>query len=233
MIGAVTAQSGGTLRTSWGEPDLMGVWVATNVAVTPGKDPLNLAQLEGLYRPDARAAMKRMSEKDDPALHCTPYSYPRYVTSGLPFQIGQGPRAVLIFNQANHSYRYVPTGGKPHQGVFPSYQGDSEGRWEGDTLVVDVDAFNGKTWLADGKAKPTSASTGVWPTSDALHVVERWRRVDASTLEYQATIEDSKMLTAAWTMPKITLKRAPVRKIAEGICLDNSSYAATGDDAAR
>ena len=67
--------------------------------------------------------------------------------------------------------------------------------WEGDTLIVDVTSFNGKIWLADGADKPTPTSTGGWFTSEALHVVERWCRVDLDTLEYQATVEDPKVLT--------------------------------------
>ena len=102
--------------------------------------------------------------------------------------------------------------------MFPSHLGDSTARWEGDTLVVDVISFNGEGWLASGQDKPTTASTGVWLTSAAMHVVERWRRIDADTLEYQATVEDPETLTMAWETPTITFKRQSIDRIEEALC---------------
>jgi hypothetical protein len=96
--------------------------------------------------------------------------------------------------------------------------GDSAGRWDGDTLVVDVISFNGEGWLASPQDKPTTASTGVWLTSASMHITERWRRVDADTLEYRATVEDAEMLTMPWETPAVTLKRQPLDRIDEVIC---------------
>jgi hypothetical protein len=120
-----------------------------------------------------------------------------------------------------HIYRYIPTDGRKHtEDVFPTYQGDSVGRWDGDTLVVDVTSFNGKIWLGGIEDRPTPNSSGGWMTSDALHLVERWRLLDANTLEYQATVDDPKVLTGPWTTPKIVLKRLPIRKLEEeGHCI--------------
>jgi hypothetical protein len=70
------------------------------------------------------------------------------------------------------------------------------GYWEGDTLVVDTTKFNGKGWLFREGHENTI-------TSDALHVVERWKRLDGQVIEYQAVAEDPKMLTAPWTSPKM------------------------------
>jgi len=81
--------------------------------------------------------------------------------------------------------------------------------------------------LADGADKPTPTSTGGWFTSDALHVIERWRRVDLDTLEYQATVEDPKVLTGPWTTPKVTVKRDRDGVIEEAMCLDTSTYSFT------
>jgi hypothetical protein len=81
-----------------------------------------------------------------------------------------------------------------------------------------VISFNGEGWLASGQDKPTGASTGVWLTSAAMHVVERWRRLDADTLEYRATVEDREMLTRPWETPTITFKRQSADRIEEALC---------------
>jgi hypothetical protein len=138
--------------------------------------------------------MKTLSANDDPTMRCAPPLFPRR-DAGAPVQIIQRPGFAFVFTEAYPVYRIIPTTGRAHtapQYLFPTYMGDSTARWEGDTLVVDVISFNGEGWLASALDKPTSASTGVWLTSDALHVVERWRRVDADTLEYQARVEDPK-----------------------------------------
>ena len=116
------------------------------------------------------------------------------------------------------SFRQAGGRTRAEQYLFPSHLGDSTARWEGDTLVVDVISFNGEGWLASAQDKPTSASTGVWLTSAAMHVVERWRRIDADTLEYRATVEDPEMLTMPWETPTITFKRQSTDRIEEALC---------------
>jgi hypothetical protein len=154
-------------------------------------------------------------------LHCVPPAFPHAVTLGWPIQIVQRPGMMLVLTEAFSSFRNVPTDGRGHISsdvLIPFFVGDSAGHWEGDTLIVDVISFR-DAWLAGSRDKPTPGSTGVWPTSDALHVVERWRRVDADTLEYQARVEDPAMLTGPWDTPKVTLKRQPTDKIQEMKCL--------------
>jgi hypothetical protein len=207
--------------TQWGEPDLTGVWQGEALGAASGGDTFNLQTLEGLYTPDARARMKQMSAKDDPTLQCVPPAFPRAAMLGHRLQIIQRPGFALVFTEAYPTVRIIPTSGRPHtaeQFLFPSHLGDSTARWEGDTLVVDVTSFNGEGWLASGQDKPTSASAGVWLTSPAMHVVERWRRIDADTLEYQATVEDAETLTSAWQTPVVTLKRQSIDRIEEALC---------------
>jgi hypothetical protein len=96
----------------------------------------------------------------------------------------------------------VPTDGRPHRDDQPpTYRGDAVGRWDGDTFVVDITNFTDDTWM--------SAEGRVSFHSDALHIVERYRRVDAETLEIEATVEDPKVLTGPWKVPKQTLQLAP------------------------
>jgi hypothetical protein len=169
--------------------------------------------------------MRQLSEKDDPALRCIPYTFPRAIMLARPFQVIQAPGLVTILIESMHTFRIIPTDGRQHprpEVLFPTFHGDSVGHWEGNTLVVDVVSIKEETWLADGRARPTPTSTGAWFTSDERHMVERWRRIDAGTLEYQATIEDPKVLTGPWTTPKVTVVRASVDRIEEANeCMDS------------
>jgi hypothetical protein len=215
-----TAGSAASTRTQWGEPDLMGVWQGPKLGATPGQDPFNLAQLERLYRPEARAKITQLAAKDDPALHCVPQPFPRAAMLGWPIQIVQRPGMMLVLTEAFHTFRFVPTDGGQHHGdyVFPTYVGTAAGRWDGDTLVVEVESFR-EPWLAGSQDKPTPTSAGVWPTSEALRVVERWRRFDADTIEYQARVEDPMMLTGPWETSAVTLTRQSAAAVEEVKCL--------------
>ena len=217
---------GAVPRLADGRPDLSGVWWSSGISV----EEHTLDELERLYTPQARERMNRLTEADDPTLRCIPFGYPRAMTlpSTQQFQIVQVPGLMVILNEYFHSFRVIPTDGRDHaDDIYPTYLGDSVGRWDGDTLVVDVTGFNGEIWLADSADRPTPTSTGGWFTSDALHVVERWRRVDVDTLEYQATVEDPNVLSGPWTTPRMTVKRAPDGRLTEAMCLDTTTYGLT------
>jgi hypothetical protein len=132
---------------------------------------------DAVYARGSRTNEDALGERrPDDALR--PSTFSRAAMLGHPVQIIQRPGFAFVFTEAYPVYRIIPTTGRAHtapQYLFPTYMGDSTARWEGDTLVVDVISFNGEGWLASALDKPTSASTGVWLTSDALHVVERWR----------------------------------------------------------
>ncbi len=208
-------------RLADGKPDMTGVWGPMGFGNNDG-----LAELEKLYTPAARAQQQKLEETDDPLFRCMPYGVPRSILSSpWPFQIVQRTGMMVVLTEYYHAFRLIPTDGSPHPpDVLPSYFGDSIGRWDGDTMVVDIIGFNGKTWLADARDRPTPTSRGVWLHSDALHVTERWRMLDADTLQYQAVIEDPKMLTGSWTSPMHTVRRQPFGKIGEGMCFDTTTY---------
>ena len=134
-------------------------------------------------------------------------SWERCITRGVPagmfpagynnaYQILQIPGAVVIFSEMIHEVRVIPVDGRPH--LPPSvrqWNGDSIGHWDGDTLVVDTTNYNGKGMIA------TSAATGRVRSiheSEALRVVERFKRVDMDTISYEVTIDDPSMFTAPW-----------------------------------
>ena len=101
-------------------------------------------------------------------------------------QIVQTPNYVMLMYEMIHDARIVPMDGRPHADAsIRSWMGDSRGRWEGDTLVIDTTNFTDRTNFRGSGAN--------------LHLVERIRRVDADTIEYRFTVEDPTTWTRAWT----------------------------------
>lgn len=110
-----------------------------------------------------------------------------YVPGGL--QIRQTPGFVTILYESSHTFRVIPLDGRPHAPAgVKLWMGDSRGRWDGNTLVVDVTNFNDQTWFD---------SHGTFH-SDALHVVERWTMTGADRISYEVTIEDPKVFSRPW-----------------------------------
>ena len=150
------------------------------------------------YQPAAAAKRQQLladiftptkREHVDPHVRATLDGVPRnnYVPGGL--QIRQVPGYLMILYESNHAYRIIPMDGRPHAGEHVKlWMGDSRGRWEGTTLVIDVTNFNEDTWFD---------SHGTFH-SDALHVVERWTLVGPDRIEYEVTIEDPKVFTRPW-----------------------------------
>jgi hypothetical protein len=215
-------------RTAWdGKPDFSGVWhLPTMMDRTPDNTPYNLRALERLYRPETSAMRSKMTEASSPDYRCAPQSYPMAFTVPHPIQLVQTPDSMLILTEYLQSYRFVPMDGNPHEGNYkPSYQGQSVGRWDGDTLVVDVTGFNGRQWLGLSQQRIPPARNGAWPASDAARITERWRLVDGDTLEYQAVVEDPKMLTAPWTSARIRRTRLAYDVVQEDICIEDGEPA--------
>jgi hypothetical protein len=116
---------------------------------------------------------------------------PRITYMPHPFQILQTPSSVMLLHEYVHATRTVYMDGTPHPpGHIDWWMGDSRGRWDGDTLVIDVVDFNDQTWFD---------RAGNFH-GDELHVVERLSLVDRDHIDYEATIEDPKVFTRPWTM---------------------------------
>ncbi|MGH7441896.1 MAG: hypothetical protein ACREKE_04395, partial [bacterium] len=120
------------------------------------------------------------------------------------------PKLVVLLSQGNtHSYRRFFLDGRPHNlDVEPNtWNGNSIGHWEGDTLVVDTVGFNDKTWLD---------STGK-PHSEALHVIERYSRPDLNHLKIGYTLEDPQAFSKPYTFER-TFTRVIGRDLKEYFC---------------
>jgi hypothetical protein len=124
----------------------------------------------------------------DPHARCMLPGVPRGGPGGI--QILQIPGHVVLFLEYDHVSRVIPIDGRPHVGPdVRLFMGDSVGRWEGNTLVVDTTNFTGRTWYD---------MVGTIQ-SDALHTVERFTPIDANTIEYVVTVDDPKLFTRPWT----------------------------------
>jgi len=105
-------------------------------------------------------------------------------------QVVQASGYVVLLYEMNHQYRVIPLDGRPHVGTnIKLWTGDSRGRWEGNTLVVDVTNQNARSWLD-------------WLSfhGEGLHVVERWTLVSPDRIDYRATLDDPMMFTQPWTI---------------------------------
>jgi hypothetical protein len=214
-------------RSADGHPDLSGVWwpgrdlpvppLRTGAApprpATPPAAPAAPVRRERFptnYNDAAKAKAKSLSDKDDPTLRCGNTAFGTLnvslLNTGFVGQILQTPKFVVMLSETNPTFRIVPVDGRGRRDDQPpSSRGESIGHWEGDTLVVDTTNFSDTNWMhAEGE---------VSFHSEALHVVERYTRINKDTMEVEATIDDPKVLTKPWVVPKQTLKLAPFDQI--------------------
>ena len=147
-----------------------------------------------------------------PARWEEPSVFERCITRGLPatmmpgfynhnYQILQTPGYVVIYAEMIHDARIIPLDGRPQlDAEIRQWMGDSRGRWEGDTLVVETANFTGKVY-------ERRVSNTVFGASREMHLVERFRRVDDDTLDYRLTVTDPRTFAAPWTaaIPMTTL----------------------------
>jgi hypothetical protein len=225
-------------RAPDGKPDLTGVWQGgstqrgswddanTGAGVGgSGRNPSAPALPSSNDRPAGRegapyqpwAAQKVLEAFnrrgiDDPTGRCLPAGIPRTIMLGLfPQQIVQTPTQIVMLYEYMNSHRAIPLNARHRDDLIPSYMGDSVGRWEGDTLVVDTIGFNDKTWLA---------GTGTFHT-EALHTVERFTRVDKDQINYEVTMEDTNVFTKPWTLQSTLMLREGTR-LQEMVCHENN-----------
>ncbi len=183
-------------RLADGKPDLNGIWevrgkVDADLQANLGGKNVIIEPADGKipYKPEALVKKKELNAKratEDPVTKCWMQGVPRTVYASYPFRIAQAAdQPVIAFlSQYVHTVRNINMGGE-HLDGLELWLGDSRGKWEGDTLVVDVADFNDMTWF-DGTGSLHS---------NMLHVVERYTRTGPETITYEATITDPEVLT--------------------------------------
>ena len=229
---AQTAESSGAAKVQApaATPDLSGVWRqhsppgarASALYSFNKEDPPMTPWAEALFKTNKPSFGPRaVPDSNDPvnpttgdSIGCFPPGVPRIYQHPFPMEIIQLAGRVIMLFEFDHFVRQIYTDGRGHnQDLAPTWMGDSIGKWEGDTLVVDSTNFNDKTWL----------DRGGHPHSEALHLTERIRRVDHDTLEIAITIDDPKAYTKTWTAKQYFQLR-PKWNIMELICEDNVNF---------
>ncbi len=218
-------------RTSDGKPDFEGIWQATTTAGADLEDHVaSLNMLAGRsvvaggtipYQPWAlkqKAENFKNRQTADPFGKCYIPGVPRVMYINFPFQIFQTSSAIAMTFEWELDYRLIHMDGTPHPTDLDFWMGDSRGHWEGDTLVVDVANMNEKTWLDQA---------GDFH-SDAFHVVERYRMTDPNTIEYEATMQDSKVYTKPWSIAIALRRRTDRDRLFEYNC-ESEKEEADGD----
>jgi len=195
-----------------GHVDLSGFWGYAGYTSDIAKD-YDVGQV-----PMTPLAEKLFKERqanegvEDPEARCLPTGTPR--RDPYPSKIIQTPDLIVILFEGNlHSYRQIFMNKEHPKDLDPTWWGHSVGKWDGDNLIVDTAGFNGLTWL----------DLAGHPTSDKLHIVERYWRPDYGTLKQEITIEDPVMYTRPW---KVT-ETMPLMEgdILEYVCTENEKDA--------
>ena len=224
-----------------GKPDLSGVWMHETTTVAemkrlygnaieeaikldvPGMEIgtqhkyfinilLDIPPADSPMRPEAVEQMRRNQAQHNLSDACTPGSSMGFPLADLvsePIKIVQSPRLTMILYEAGNFYRQIHTDGRvlPTEFDLLAFNGFSAAHWEGDTLIVETGGFNDKTRL-DAMGHPHS---------DALRVVERYRRRDFGHLDYEIRFEDPKMYTKPFSV-KIPHELLPDSDVFENYC---------------
>ena len=190
-------------------PDLAGIYWATQYnakiqIVGGGELPLTAAG-KSAYAKNI-AGLKDGSVTDAARRYCVPDGLPRVLGTPYPFEVIQGPPGqVTIIYELNHQVRVVrmdkPMPDEKELLSFPSYNGHSVGRFEGDTLVVESAGFNDKTFVD---------ATGA-PHTDEMRTLERIRKVSPTQLEFVITVHDPQYYTRDWQARFVYTQRNDLR----------------------
>jgi hypothetical protein len=210
---AQTAGGGAPVpRMPDGRPDFSGFW---NLPYVPNMAATKAAEAAVPYTPQGLQAYKEHDSKDDPTSRCLYPGVPRIMQSPYPLQIVQTKDQLVMLFEYMGLWRAIPTDGRAHrQAVEPTFMGESVGKWDGDTLVIDTIGLNDRTWL----------DTAGHQHSDALHVVERLRRT-ANSILLGFTVDDPQMYSRPWEHERVIRPLKPVPGLPELIeysCNENN-----------
>ena len=202
-------------------PDFSGVWTsrgldadiykAGDALMTPwAKEQLAKA------KPSFGPKSVMLTQVNDPVYKCLPPGVPRIYFHPFPLEIAMLKDQVVLMFEYDHTTRHIYTDGRKHdEDAEPTWLGDSVGKWEGDTLVIDTVNQKEGTWIDRvGRAH-----------SDKLHVIEKLKKTAAENLQVEVTVDDSKAYTKPFTVTfNMTLK--PKWHIAEMYCADTLGFEA-------
>jgi hypothetical protein len=208
-------------RTADGKPNLQGIWQARSRAAYDLQDhaarygmPAGKGVVEGGEIPYQPWALAKKAEnfanraKADPLAKCFMPGVPRIMYLDFPFQIFQTRDHIAITFEWSQVYRVIYTNNTKPRAGFDFWMGDSRGRWEGDTLVVDVTNNNDQTWFD---------MAGNFH-SEALRLTERYTLRDADTIQYEVAIQDPKVFTRPWKISMPLYRQKDMNRVLEYQC---------------
>jgi hypothetical protein len=199
-------------RTADGKPDFTGFWNLPYVPNMAGGKEDTVP-----YTDRGRAAFLAHDSKDDPTANCWYPGVPRIMQSPYPMQMVQTKEYLVMIFEYMRLWRSIPLNNRPHPAdMEPSFMGDSAGRWDGDTLVIDTAKLMDAPW--------TWLDTAGHQHSDALHVIETLRRTPTG-IAYGFTVDDPKMYSKPWTLERsmTPLKVNPaIGELIEYSCTENN-----------
>jgi len=212
-------------RTADGKPDLNGIWQVFGSAhwnIEPHSAeegrPAGLGIVVGGEIPYQPWALEQRRKNyanraaDDPLARCFLPGVPRAMYLPFPFEITQTPKHVGFAYEYAHATRTIFLDGTPHLTDLEFYMGDSRGRWEGDTLVVDTVSVSGQTWLDHA---------GNFH-SESARITERLTPRGPNHVDYEATIDDAKVFTRPWQMRMILYRRLePEMELLDYECVEH------------
>jgi len=156
---------------------------------------------EPMYKPEFWEQVQHLDREGiqlDPAFHCKPNGVPRM---GPPQKIVQTATELIFLYQQGNTFRIIPIDGRPHDPIKSqdtTWYGDAVGKWDGDTMVIDIVGFNDESWLG-------------WPGwlhSNNMHVTERYTR-NGNTLRWESTVDDPDTMTEPFKMAPRTIQLNP------------------------
>lgn len=195
-------------------PDLSGVWMGEQGFGFVTKEPIPMqpwAKEAFEYNTDPFSKSGHGRDEMDPRTKCLPVGPTPMMNYPYPFEIIQIPGRVIMLYEWDHWVRQIWIDGRGHPSdLEPRWMGHSIGKWDGDTLVIDTVNLKDRNWL-DGQGHVHS---------DALHIVERLKRVAPDTLEDEITFDDPKAYTKPWTA-KAIMKLHPKWEIGEDVICED------------
>jgi hypothetical protein len=213
---STAAASKGITRTADGKPDFSGVYAFGGGGARGAGRGRGAAPAGPVLKPGAeKYRVNRAANPQDTGRtsDCMPLIPPDAFGVPYQFQIIQNKDFLVIFHEYPGTFRIIPLDGERQQvEPDPAWLGDSIGRWDGDTLVIDTIGYNDKTEISG------------YRHTDALHTVERLTRVEDG-FEYAITIEDPNVFAAPWTVNRtFRYNVPPMKKIFEFVCENNRDY---------
>ena len=201
-------------RRAGGKPDLTGIWEATPPKVRDAT--VGLKPGEVVMTPWAQKLFDERKtgdlEAQDPDANCLPQGVPKINSTPSPFKIFQEPNTIVILYEAFGQFRQIFLDGRAvPKDANPQWYGYSVAKWDGNTLVVESTGFNGKAWL-DQLGHPST---------EKLHVTERFHRRDFGHMDITSTIEDPGAYSKPWTYTQPMTLMVDT-ELMEAVCNENN-----------